>query len=158
MAIGNASVGVNHALAHSLGARFDIPHGRANGVFLLSTLEYNSQVPRKITPHSTHTHFVAPKKYARAARFLGLDEKQPGLSDDELVVLLRRAVFDLLHSLGQPLSIEELGIPADEVLKVGPELVQASFEDMSLRTNPRMALIDDIKELFFVSYPTRVRP
>lgn len=158
MAIGNASVGVNHALAHSLGARFDIPHGRANGVFLLSTLEYNSQVPRKITPHSTHTHYVAPKKYARAARFLGLDEKQPGLSDQELTLLLRRAIYDMLRELNQPLSIEELGIPASELLKIGPELVKSSFEDMSLRTNPRMALLEDIKELYTKSYPRRERP
>lgn len=158
MAIGNASVGVNHALAHSLGAKFDIPHGRANGVFLLSTLEYNSKVPRKITPHSTHTHFVAPKKYARAARFLGLADKHPELTDEELCVLLRRAIFDLLSSLNQPLSIEELGIPAGDVLMAGPELVKNSFEDMSLRTNPRMALLQDIKELYEISYPTRVRP
>lgn len=158
MAIGNASVGVNHALAHSLGAKFDIPHGRANGVFLLSTLEYNSKVPRKITPHSTHTHFVAPKKYARAARFLGLADKHPEMTDEELCVLLRRAIFDLLSSLGQPLSIEELGIPAGDVLMAGPELVKNSFEDMSLRTNPRMALLQDIKELYEISYPRRVRP
>jgi acetaldehyde dehydrogenase/alcohol dehydrogenase len=158
MAIGNASVGINHALAHSLGARFDIPHGRANGVFLLSTLQYNSQVPRKITPHSTHTHYVAPKKYARAARFLGLDEKQADLSDDELSVRLQRAIYDMLREMKQPLAIEELGIPADELLKIGPELVKASFEDMSLRTNPRMALLEDIKDLYFTSYPTRQRP
>lgn len=158
MAIGNASVGINHALAHSLGAAFDIPHGRANGVFLLSTLEYNSTVPRKITPHSTHTSFAAPSKYARAARFLGLGDKQEDLSEQKLCLLLRRAVFDLLHGLDQPLSIEELGIPADDLLKIGPELVRSAFEDMSLRTNPRMALITEIKDLFFKSYPTRQRP
>ncbi|MBX9688722.1 MAG: bifunctional acetaldehyde-CoA/alcohol dehydrogenase [Candidatus Obscuribacterales bacterium] len=158
MAIGNASVGVNHALAHSLGARFDIPHGRANSVFLLSTLEYNSQVPRKITPHSTHTHFVAPKKYARAARFLGLGEKQPGISDEELVILLRRAVFDLLSELKQPMCIQDLGIPVKDLQDAGEELVKASFQDMSLRTNPRLALISDIKELFIKSYPSRIRP
>ena len=158
MAIGNASVGINHALAHSLGARFDIPHGRANGVFLLSTLQYNSEVPRKITPHSTHTHFVAPKKYARAARFLGLDEKQGNLTDEELSIRLQRAIYDMLRELNQALAIEELGIPADELLKIGPELVKASFEDMSLRTNPRMALLEDIKDLYFKSYPKRERP
>ena len=158
MAIGNASVGVNHALAHSLGARFDIPHGRANSVFLLSTLEYNSAIPRKITPHSTHTHFVAPKKYARAARFLGLGDKQADQSDDEMAILLRRAVYDLLTGLNQPTSIEDLGIPIPELEKYGPELVKTCFEDMSLRTNPRMALITDIKELFIQSYPKRQRP
>ncbi len=158
MAIGNASVGVNHALAHSLGGRFDIPHGRANGVFLLTTLEYNGSVPRKITPHSTHGTYAAPSKYARAARFLGLDDKEVDQSEQNLGLLLRRAVFDLLHGLGQPMSIEELGLPADELLKVGPELVRSAFEDMSLRTNPRMALVTEIQDLFVKSYPRRERP
>lgn len=158
MAIGNASVGVNHALAHSLGARFDIPHGRANGVFLLTTLEYNASVPRKLTPHSTHGTFAAPSKYARAARFLGLGDKEADLSEQNLCVLLRRAIFDLLRGLEQPLSIEELGLKADDLLKVGPELVRSAFEDMSLRTNPRMALVTEIQDLFMKSYPRRQRP
>lgn len=158
MAIGNASVGINHALAHSLGARFDVPHGRANGVFLLSTLEYNTDVPSKITPHSTHTHFAAPEKYARAARFLGLGSKEPDLSDKELCILLRRAVYDLLSQLSQPMSIEELGIPVSELEKAGEDLVRHSFEDMSLRTNPRMPLLEEIKELYIKSYPRRNRP
>lgn len=158
MAIGNASVGVNHALAHSLGARFDIPHGRANGVFLLTTLEYNASVPRKLTPHSTHGTFAAPSKYARAARFLELGDKEADLSEQNLCVLLRRAIFDLLRGLEQPLSIEELGLKADDLLKVGPELVRSAFEDMSLRTNPRMALVTEIQDLFMKSYPRRQRP
>lgn len=33
LAFSNAFVGVNHALAHAVGARFGLPHGRANGIF-----------------------------------------------------------------------------------------------------------------------------
>jgi acetaldehyde dehydrogenase/alcohol dehydrogenase len=73
-------------------------------------------------------------------------------------LLLRRAVFDMLSALGQPLSIEELNIPVSDLLAAGPQLVRSTFEDMSLRTNPRLALISDIKELFTSSYPKRQRP
>src|SRR5664280_621032 len=40
LAFSNAFVGVNHALAHALGARFGVAHGRANALFLPHVLRY----------------------------------------------------------------------------------------------------------------------
>ncbi|MGZ4493596.1 MAG: iron-containing alcohol dehydrogenase, partial [Nocardioides sp.] len=50
LAFANAFVGTNHALAHAVGARFGIAHGRANGVFLPHVLRYNSALPSKFMP------------------------------------------------------------------------------------------------------------
>jgi acetaldehyde dehydrogenase / alcohol dehydrogenase len=154
MAIGNASVGINHGLAHSFGAAFDVPHGKANGVFLLSTLDYNSRVPNKFTTHSTYPLFIADKKYARAAQFLGLQ----GANVEELNLSLRRAVYDLLVAMGQPTSMEELGIQREKLDQLLPSLVETSLEDMSSRTNPRMCMVSEIAELFIGAYPRRERP
>lgn len=162
MAIGNASVGVNHALAHALGARFDIPHGRANGVFLLSTIEYNAQIPSKFVSIPCYPLWVADRKYARAAQFIGLKVEKH--SDDELVerenlvLALRRAVYDLGKLAGQPLSVSELGIPLAAYEKAIPELAETAFSDMSIRSNPRYSLSPEIVGLFKSSYPPRVRP
>ena len=84
MAIGNASVGVNHALAHSLGMTFNIPHGKANSVFLLSTIEHNAKIPKKFTAVSSYPIWIADEKYARAAQFLNLatEKKHSKLSVD----------------------------------------------------------------------------
>lgn len=158
MAIGNASVGINHALAHSLGAQFDIPHGRANGVFLLSTIDYNSDIPKKITPHSTYPEYVAEKKYARAAQFLGLVPNAQQMPVAEQVAVLKKAVYDLLLSVGQPTSISELGIPLESLQEAMPRLVQAAFEDMSVRTNPRAPQIDEVVNLFAGAFAPRERP
>lgn len=161
MAIGNASVGINHALAHSLGGFFDIAHGRANGVFLLTTLDFNASVPTKITPHSTYPQYVAPQKYLRAAQFLGLPEvkdKNGQASLAEGVVALKRAVYDLLVRIGQPASISELGIGLDQLQAAMPLLVEAAFDDLSLRTNPRAPMIAEMQDLFVSSYAPRVRP
>jgi len=170
MAIGNASVGVNHALAHSLGAHFDIPHGRANSVFLLTTLEYNSKIPRKFMAVSSYPLWVADQKYARAAQFLNLVPAQsassPALSNHVLseeqrqvhIVALERAIFDLAETVGQPKSIVELGISQEDFAKAMPDLVRAAFEDMSLRTNPSCPLIKELEALFVRSYPLRQRP
>jgi acetaldehyde dehydrogenase / alcohol dehydrogenase len=161
MAIGNASVGMNHALAHSLGAAFDVPHGRANGVFLLTTIDYNSGVPRKITPHSTYPQYVVRKKYLRAAQFLGLPMQPDAngkVSEEQAILALKRAIYDLLVSIGQPTSISELGIPLEAIQAKIPELIEAAYEDLSVRTSPRAPLISEIGELFESAYPPRQRP
>jgi acetaldehyde dehydrogenase/alcohol dehydrogenase len=171
MAIGNASVGINHALAHSLGAVFDIPHGRANGVFLLSTLEYNSCIPRKFMPTSTYAIWVADQKYARAAQFLGLvdpgatepidhlsAQQKEDLRCKRMNLLLRRSVFDLAKSCDQPTSIFELGISEDAFEAALPALIKSSYTDMSLRTNPALPLFSEVQLLMISAYPVRDRP
>lgn len=169
MAIGNASVGVNHALAHSLGGHFDVPHGRANGIFLLSTLEYNSKIPRKFMVQSGYPLWVADQKYARAAQFLGLSkegiriEGAEGMDDESVSnqsynLALRRAVYDLAIACGQPLSISEVGISQDKFVEALPDLVRGAFEDMAVRTNPCVPLFGDLKDLFVQSFPPRRRP
>ena len=65
LAFSNAFVGVNHALAHSVGAVFGIPHGRANGIFLPHVLRYNAQIPSKFMPAPGYSTYMAPDKYAQ---------------------------------------------------------------------------------------------
>jgi acetaldehyde dehydrogenase/alcohol dehydrogenase len=166
MAIGNASVGVNHALAHSLGAHFNIAHGRANSVFLLSTLTYNTKIPRKFMAVSSYPLWVADQKYARAARFLNLAEEKEATSEKGSVdgqygpsiVALKRAIYDLAVACDQPKSIAELGITPDVFKNALPNLIRTAFEDMSLRTNPSCPLVKDVEWLFADAYPPRMRP
>jgi acetaldehyde dehydrogenase/alcohol dehydrogenase len=171
MAIGNASVGINHALAHSLGALFDVPHGRSNAVFLISVLDYNSHVPRKFMPTSTYPSWVADQKYARAAQFLGLTDPGPvdtsgkfskreleSQKHARLSKELQRAVYDLAITCNQPISISELGIDADAFEMQILNLVKLSFGDMSMRTNPSLPLLSEIGGLFANSFAPRERP
>lgn len=161
MAIGNASVGLNHAMAHSIGAYFDIPHGRANSALLLTTVDYNSRVPNKFISVANYPIWIADKKYARAARFLGLVDKNAGPegSPEEVeaaVAALKKAILELGLSTGQPLSIAELGIPLDKFQEAIPTLAVMSFEDMALKTNPCYPPGEDIVNLLISSYPPRV--
>ena len=67
----NASVGVNHALAHAFGARFHISHGRANALFIPHVIAYNAGVPTKFMPSPDTRAYCAHEKYALAADQLG---------------------------------------------------------------------------------------
>ena len=67
LAFSNAFVGTNHALAHAVGARFALPHGRTNGIFLPHVLRYNAGMPTKFMPAPGYSSYVAPDKYDSSA-------------------------------------------------------------------------------------------
>ena len=151
MAFSNASVGVNHALAHALGARFKIAHGRANALLLPHVMAYNAAVPTKFMPSPYTKGYVAHKKYAAVADLLGLG----GQTVQEKVDKLIAAVEQLLDQLSFPRSIAELGISKDEFERAIPEMVKAAFDDPSGRSNPRMPLMTELVELFWKAYEGR---
>ena len=148
IAISNAFVGVNHALAHSLGSTFGIPHGRANGILLPYTIRYNATTPTKFMPHPNIVAYVADKKYAEVADFVGLS----AATTSEKVDALIGAVSDLLNKCELPTTIKELGISEKDFKSALPELVDKAFDDPSSRSNPRFPMEEEIEGLFKRAY------
>lgn len=147
LAFSNAFVGVNHGLAHAVGARFGIPHGRANGIFLPHVLRYNSAVPSKFMPAPSYASYVVPEKYAMLGRVVF-----GGHLGEESRTRLFTAVEELLDQLRMPRTLKEAGVAEDEFTAALPDLAIAAFEDMSLRTNPRMPMVDEITKLLEAGY------
>jgi len=154
MAFSNASVGVNHALAHAFGARFGVAHGRANALMLPHVIAYNAAVPAKFMPSPYQQGHVAHKKYATVADLLGLG----GRTVEEKIQNLIAAVERLLDQLEFPRSIAELGISREEFERAMPELIKQAFDDPSWRSNPRMPLISELGELYWKAYEGRRQP
>ncbi len=151
MAFSNASVGVNHALAHAFGAHFGVAHGRANALMLPHVIAYNAAVPTKFVPSPYQKGYVAHKKYATVADLLGLG----GHTVDEKVKNLVAATEKLLDQLGFPRSIADLGISKEEFERAMPELTKLAFDDPSWRSNPRMPLMSELADLFWKAYQGR---
>ena len=151
MAFSNASVGINHALAHAFGARFGVAHGRANALMLPHVIAYNAAVPAKFMPSPYTQGYVAHKKYATVADLLGLG----GATVEEKVEKLIEATEQLLDQLGFPRSIAELGISKADFAQALPDLVKIAFDDPSWRSNPRMPLMTEMVELFWKAYEGR---
>jgi len=151
MAFSNASVGVNHALAHAFGARFNLAHGRANALMLPHVIAYNAAVPAKFMPSPYQRGYLAHKKYATMADLLGLG----GQTVEEKVKRLIAATEQLLDRLEIPRSIAELGISREEFERAVPELAKIAFDDPSWRSNPRMPLMSELEELLWKAYEGR---
>ena len=135
LAFSNAFVGVNHALAHAVGARFGIAHGRANALFLSHVLRYNAAIPSKFMPAPGYGAYVVPEKYDEMARILELSGREAMFGRIDL----------LLQQLGMPETAADAG--ATGYRDAIPELAMAGFADLSLRTNPRMPLLRELEEL-----------
>jgi acetaldehyde dehydrogenase/alcohol dehydrogenase len=147
LAFANAFVGTNHSIAHAVGARFHLAHGRANGIFLPHVLRYNAAVPTKFMPAPGYSSYVAPDKYAQLGRviFGGRDAQE---SRNRLF----NAVDELLDTLAMPRSLKEAGVDEKEFLEALPDLAKTAFLDLSNRTNPRMPVIAELVELLRAGY------
>jgi acetaldehyde dehydrogenase/alcohol dehydrogenase len=149
LAFSNAFLGVNHALAHSFGARFGVAHGRANALFLPHTLRYNAALPRKFMPAPGYGAYIAPQKYAQAAWVLGLG----GHGEAEARARLFTRVDELLAAVGMPRTVTDLGIDPAAYRAAIPDMVRDAFRDPSGRTNPRMPMLAELAELFAAAAP-----
>ncbi|WP_312286171.1 bifunctional acetaldehyde-CoA/alcohol dehydrogenase [Terrisporobacter sp.] len=148
MAFANAFLGINHSLAHKLGAQFHIPHGKANAILLPYVIEYNSQIPNKFTAFPKYKYFVADKKYWEISKMLGLKAD----SIEEGVKNLIEEIRTLMRKLNEPTSIKECGIGKDEYFSVIEKLSLEAFDDQCTSANPRSPLVSELKEIYSKIY------
>ena len=84
MAFANAFLGVNHSLAHKLGAFHHIPHGIANALVLTDVMRYNAdEVPTKMGTFPQYQYPKTLARYAEIGRFVGLTGKDDKVFVDE---------------------------------------------------------------------------
>ena len=148
LAFNNAFLGINHSLAHALGAEFHIAHGRANAIFLPHVIRYNSKKPTKFTPFAGYEHFIADQRYAELAKMLGLQARTTEEGIDSLI----GAIINLAKELDLPLSIEECGINYSEFENKVDLLALHAFNDPDTNVNPKRPLTRELTEILRQAY------
>ena len=149
MAFTNAFLGINHSLAHKLGAEFHIPHGRANAILLPHVIEYNGETtPTKFMSFPKYGKYVAQEKYAEIAKMLGL----PAATPAEGVKSLVKAIRDLIKELNVPMTVKDCGIDEKTYLGAIEDLSYKAFEDQCTTANPRLPKVAELQELYRKAY------
>ncbi|WML39927.1 bifunctional acetaldehyde-CoA/alcohol dehydrogenase [Neobacillus sp. OS1-2] len=148
MAFANAFLGINHSLAHKLGAEFHIAHGRANAVLMPHVIRYNALKPRKFTAFPKYDHFKADKRYAEIARMLGL----PAKTTEEGVESLVQAIIQLAKELDVPMSLSANHIDHVEFESKVDLLANRAFEDQCTTANPKLPLVTELAEIYRLAY------
>ncbi|GEN57485.1 aldehyde-alcohol dehydrogenase [Halolactibacillus alkaliphilus] len=144
MAFANAFLGINHSLAHKLGAEFGIAHGRANAILMPHVIRYNAQKPSKFVSFPKYEHFIADERYAAIARHLGLKASTTAEGVESLV----NAIFDLAKKLNIPMSIRENGVEKKDFEAKVDYLADKAFEDQCTTANPKLPLVTELAEVY----------
>ncbi len=148
MAFTNAFLGVNHSLAHKIGAEFHLAHGRINAILLPYVIRYNSQMPTKFVSFPKYEYFIADKKYADLARRMNF----PAFTNEEGVWSLIHEIQKLNEDLGIEKSFKEAGVDEQEFLSKVDMLADRAFEDQCTTANPRVPLVSELKQILIDSY------
>ena len=149
MAFANAFLGLNHSMAHKLGAFHHLPHGVANAVLLTEVMRYNaSEVPTKMGTFSQYQYPHALARYAELGRFAGCT----GKDDKEVFENFLAKLEVLKEQIGIKKSIKEYGIDEKYFLDTLDDMVEQAFNDKCTGANPRYPLMKEIKELYLKCY------
>ena len=148
MAFTNAFLGINHSLAHKIGAEFHLPHGRINAILLPYVIRYNSTKPTKFVSFPKYEYFIADQKYADLSRRMNF----PAYGNEEGVNSLITEIKKLNADLNIPKSFQEAGINEQEFLEKVDMLADRAFEDQCTTANPRLPLVEELKQILLDSY------
>ena len=118
IAFTHAGLGLCHAMAHSLGGMFHVPHGRLNAILLPAIVGCNAE--------------AAGKKYADIARAAGIG----GSAQTIAVRNLRGGLIRLRKELHLPETLAQAGVPVRTLWNQSASLVAATLADPCCASNP----------------------
>jgi acetaldehyde dehydrogenase/alcohol dehydrogenase len=148
MAFTNAFLGINHCLAHILGATFHIPHGRANALVMPAVIRYNGLRPGKYVAFPNCRYAQAAERYAEIARTLGLETGTPRDGVESLCA----AVKDLIRRLNMPATVREAGISEIAFREKVRMMSETAFNDQCTGANPSYPLVEDLEKILWESF------
>ncbi len=126
IAFTNAGVGVIHAMAHSIGAKYGTHHGMTNGVLLPHGMQFN--LP------------AATPAYARLARYIEVTHDK---DDEKAANALIEWVKGLLVELDLPTNLRELGVPELNSDALA-EISELASSDPAIMFNPREVTSEEL--------------
>ncbi len=126
MAFSNASLGAEHALAHSLGGMFDVLHGLVHPVLLPAVMRFNLPACTEKMAAIGEIFLGRRRRSSKSTAAAGIDKLE-----------------DYCQSLGVPTKLHDI-LPEREKL---PDLCRMAVQDVCLLTNPRPATWEDLLQI-----------
>ncbi|PWU14058.1 MAG: alcohol dehydrogenase, partial [Bdellovibrio sp.] len=128
----NASLGITHAMAHSLGGMFDWTHGECVASVFETVIDFN--FPSK------------PERYIAIGERIGL--ALGGMTEKEKKERVVNRLKELFAGLGLLERLEGAHVNSSDF----PHLTERALEDVCILTNPRSAGFRDIEVLYEASF------
>jgi alcohol dehydrogenase len=128
LAFSNASLGLVHAMAHSLGGLLGLPHGMCNALLLNHVVDFN--------------YASAPERYDQIGQAIGIEMN--GMSAGKRKAALLNTIVALRERTGIRTTIGALGVTREDI----PQLALNAFNDPCFATNPRKGSAQEIEKIY----------
>ncbi|MDU4889265.1 MAG: 1-propanol dehydrogenase PduQ [Clostridium sp.] len=140
MAFNAAGLGITHSLAHAIGGKLHIPHGRSNAIILPHVVEYNADLSKS---GYVQEYNLSAKKYQRIAKLLKLHASTVNIGVNNLI----KSIVELQKKLMIPTTLIEQDIDLSLIEECREEIINAALKDICTEANPREASKEDISKL-----------
>ena len=137
MAFNAAGLGITHSLAHAIGGKLHISHGRSNAIILPYVIEYNAELNKGAF---NVEYGIAAKKYQRLAKLLKLHAPNVSIGVNNFI----KSVKELQKTLMIPATLKEQGADMELAKASREEIVSAAFKDICTTANPRETTSEDL--------------
>lgn len=138
IAFENAGLGINHSLAHTLGGRYRIPHGKVNAILIPYIIRYNGER-------------MEDNKYLKLADELGISGFAPNIKFENFI----KKIENFKRRLDVPASLStmrDIKIDYESYKENLNIMAETALKDSNTPTNPVEARIEDLKELLIKGY------
>ena len=128
MGFSNVGLGVDHSMAHTLSAYYDMPHGKACATLLPAVMAYNAE--------------ATGEKYREIARAMGV-QGVDAMTQEEYRAAAINAVAQLAEDVGIVCSLK--GVAKEEDVH---QMSVDAYNDACRPGNPKDTSIEDIEALY----------
>lgn len=139
IAFDSVSLGLNHGIAHIIGGKFHVPHGRTNSILLPHVVEYNAD----IEGYDNRNFSRAAEKYANISKLLDLSSGNTRIAVKSLINEIKR----LQKEMNMPTTLKACGVSVEEVEKNKEEIAKLALQDACTATNPKTPSELDVIEI-----------
>ena len=128
MGFSNVGLGVDHSMAHTLSAYYDMPHGKACATLLPAVMAYNAE--------------ATGEKYREIARAMGV-KGVDAMTQDEYRAAAVEAVRQLAEDVGIVTSLK--GVAKEEDIH---QMSIDAYNDACRPGNPKDTSVEDIEAIY----------
>lgn len=128
LAFSNASLGLVHAMAHSLGGFLDLPHGECNAILLDQIIQFNFEAEMG--------------KYRQIGKAMGLKIEKMNVQESKKALINK--IRSLKDETSMNHSLKDVGVTSADI----PELASKAMNDACIITNPRRPSQNDVEGIF----------
>ncbi|GAA0742925.1 1-propanol dehydrogenase PduQ [Clostridium oceanicum] len=140
MAFNEAGLGITHSLAHAIGGKLHVSHGRSNAIILPHVIEYNADLNKDAF---NDKYSIAAKKYQRLAKLLNLHASNVNIGVNNLI----RSIKKLQNTLMIPKTLKQQGTDMDLAKASREEIINAALKDICTIANPRETKTENLSQI-----------